>query len=120
MNLSRGAFLNHFLPVFQVHCLKLWPKRSKMPPETLPRCLHEWIKTANGRVDRDLAAFRVVAWPVIEELHRKSKGTRPTPEELTGALYGALSGGNGGNNRADTARARRISLSMRRHPHRRG
>ena len=91
MNLSRDAFLNHFLPVFQVHCLKLWPKRSKMPPETLPRCLHEWIKTANGHMDRDLAAFRVVAWPVIEELHRKDKGARPTPEELTGALYDALS-----------------------------
>jgi hypothetical protein len=42
-------------------------------------------------MDLDLAAFRVVVWPVIEELHRKGKGARPTPEELTGALYDALS-----------------------------
>jgi len=43
MNLSRDAFVSHFLPVFQVHCLKLWRQRSKEAPETLPRCLHEWI-----------------------------------------------------------------------------
>ena len=91
MNLPRDAFVSHFLPVFQVHCLKLWRQRSKEPPETLPRCLHEWIKTANGRMDLDLAAFRLVVWPVIEELHRKGKGARPTPEALTGALYDALS-----------------------------
>jgi hypothetical protein len=42
-------------------------------------------------MDIDLAAFRVIAWPVINELHRKGKGARPTPEELTGALYDALS-----------------------------
>ena len=40
----------------------------------------------------DLAAFRVIVWPFIEELHRKGKGARPTPEALTGALYDALSG----------------------------
>jgi len=39
----------------------------------------------------DLAAFRLVVWPVIEELHRKGKGARSTPEELTTALYDALS-----------------------------
>jgi hypothetical protein len=91
MNLSRDAFVSHFLPVFQVHCLKLWRQRSKEPPETLPRCLHEWIKTANGHMDLDLAAFRLVVWPAIEDLHRKGKGARPTPEVLTGALYDALS-----------------------------
>ena len=42
-------------------------------------------------MDRDLAAFSVIVWPVVEELHRKGKGARPTPEELTGALYDALS-----------------------------
>jgi hypothetical protein len=63
----------------------------KVPPETLPGCLHEWIKTANGRVDLDLAAFRVIVWLVVEELHRKGKRSRPTLEELTGALYDALS-----------------------------
>jgi hypothetical protein len=89
--MPRDAFVSHFLPVFQVHCLKLWRQRAKEPPETLPRCLHEWIKTANGRMDLDLAAFRVIAWPVIERLHRKSNGMCPTPEELAGALYDALS-----------------------------
>lgn len=59
MKIPRDAFLNHFLPVFQVHCLKLWRQRSKEPPEALPRCLHEWIKTTNGRVNFDLTAFRV-------------------------------------------------------------
>ena len=79
------------LAVFQVHCLKLWRQRSKEPPETMPRCLHEWIKTANGHMDLDVAAFCAFVWPVVEELYRKGKGTRPTPEELTGALYDALS-----------------------------
>ncbi len=91
MNLPRAAFLSHFVPVFQVHCLKLWPKRSKVPPEALPRCLHEWIRTANGHMDLDLPAFREVVWPVIERLHRKTSGARPAPDELTGALYDALS-----------------------------
>jgi hypothetical protein len=90
MKLPRDSFISHFLPVFQVHCLKLWRLKSKEPPETLPRCLHEWIKTANGHMDVDLAAFRVIVWPVIQELHRKGNGARPTPEELTGALYDAL------------------------------
>ena len=58
----------------------------------LPQCLHEWIKTANGRMDVDLAAFRVIVWPVVEDLYRKGKGARPAPEEFTGALYDALSG----------------------------
>lgn len=91
MNLSRDAFLNQFTTTFQVHCLKFWRKGAKEPPETLPRCLHEWIKISNGRMDLDLAAFRVIVTPVIAELHRKGKGARPTPEELTGALYDALS-----------------------------
>jgi hypothetical protein len=91
MNLPREAFISHLVPVFQAHCLKLWRQRAKEPPETLPRCLHEWIKTANGHMDLDLAAFRVIAAPVIDALHRKGKGARPTPEELTGALYDALS-----------------------------
>jgi hypothetical protein len=30
-------------------------------------------------------------WPVVGELHRKGRGARATPEELTGALYDALS-----------------------------
>jgi hypothetical protein len=91
MDLPRDAFISHFLPVFQVHCLKLWRQRAKEAPETLPRCLHEWIKTANGHMDLDLAAFRVIAGPVVDYLHRKGKGTRPTPKALTGALYDALS-----------------------------
>jgi len=90
MNLPRDAFLNHFTPVFQVHCLKLWRLRAKEPPEILPRCLHEWIKTDNGSVEADLEFFRSIVWPVIERLHRKSNGLRPTPDELTGALYDAL------------------------------
>lgn len=89
--LSRDYFLNHFQSVFQVHVLKLWRKGTKVPPETLPRALHEWIKTANGRMDLDLAAFRVLVWPVIEELHRKSKGARPEPSELAGAVCDASS-----------------------------
>jgi len=91
MKLPRDAFLNHFTPVFQVHCLKLWRRRSKEPPEVLPEALHEWIKTANGRMDLDRPAFGAIAAPVIAELHRKGKGERPSPEELTGALYDALS-----------------------------
>ena len=64
---------------------------AQEPPEALPRCLQEWIRTANGQMDIDLAAFRAIAWPVVEDLHRKSNGMRPTPDELTGALYDALS-----------------------------
>jgi hypothetical protein len=91
VKLPRDSFISHFLPVFQVHCLKLWRLKSKEPPETLPRWLYEWIKTANGHMDLHLADFRVIVWPVIEELHRKGNGARPTPEELTGALYDVLS-----------------------------
>ena len=57
----------------------------------MPRCLHEWIKTANGHMDLDVAAFCAFVWPVVEELYRKGKGARPTPEEITGALYDVLS-----------------------------
>jgi hypothetical protein len=72
MNIPPEAFVSHFKPVFQVHCLKLWRQRS------LPRCLHEWIKTEpTGHMDIDLAAFRVNAWLVIDELQRKGKGARP-------------------------------------------
>jgi hypothetical protein len=91
MNLPRDSFLSHFVPVFQAHCLKLWRQRSKAPPETLPRCLHERIKTANGRMDLDLPTFRMIVWLVIAELHRTAKGARPTPEALAAALYDALS-----------------------------
>jgi hypothetical protein len=89
--LSRDAFVSHFQPVFQVHCLRFWRQRSKEPPETLPTCLHEWIKTANGRMDLDIAAFRLVVWPTIEEVHRTGKGARPTPDALAAALYDGLS-----------------------------
>ncbi|WP_428671959.1 hypothetical protein [Reyranella sp.] len=91
MRLPRDAFIGHFQTVFQVHCLKLWRKRGKEPPEALPRCLHEWIGTANGIMDVDLQAFRAAVWPVVEELHRKGEGARPTPAELTGALFDVLS-----------------------------
>ena len=95
---SRNAFLNNFLAVFQVHCLKLWRQRSKEPPEILPQCLHEWIKTVNGRMDVDLAAFRLVVGPVVEDLHRKGRGARPTPEETHGgALRRPQRGGDGPN-----------------------
>jgi hypothetical protein len=42
-------------------------------------------------MDLDFQPFREVAWPVIERLHRKTNGARPTPDELTGVLYDALS-----------------------------
>jgi hypothetical protein len=35
MNIPRDAFISHFLPVFQVHCLKLWRQRAK---ERLKHC----------------------------------------------------------------------------------
>jgi hypothetical protein len=89
--LSRDAFVSHFGPVFQVHCLKFWRKGSKTTPETLPRALHEWILTANGQMDLDLPAFRAVVEPAIAELHLRTKGARPTAEELTGAVYDGLS-----------------------------
>jgi hypothetical protein len=91
MNLPRETFMSHFRPVLQVHCLKFWPMRSQAPPEILPGCLFEWIKTANGRMDLDRLAFRMIVWPAIEELYRQGKGVRPTPDEFTGALYDALS-----------------------------
>ncbi len=90
MNIPRDAFISHFQPVFQVHCLKLWHKGAKVPPEVLPRALHEWIATANGRIPLSLADFRVIVEPVIAELHRNGKGARPTAEELTGAVYDGL------------------------------
>ena len=37
-------------------------------------------------MDVDLAGFRAIVWPVVDKLHRKGKGKRSTPEELTGAL----------------------------------
>lgn len=91
MKLPRDTFINHFQSTLQVHCLKFWPMRSKAPPEILPGCLFEWIKTCNGRMDIDRFAFRRIVWPAIEELYRQGKGARPTPGELTGALYDALS-----------------------------
>jgi hypothetical protein len=91
MNLPRDAFVSHFLPVFQVHCLKFWRKGTKVPPEVLPRALHEWIGTTNGRMGLGVADFRVIVEPVIAELHRKGNGSRPTAEELTGAVHYGLS-----------------------------
>jgi len=90
LKLSREAFMSHFNPVFQVHCLKFWRKGTKVPPEVLPRASHEWIGTANGRMGLGVADFRVIVEPVIAELHRKGKGERPSPEVLTGAVYDAL------------------------------
>lgn len=48
-------------------------------------------KTANGRMDLDLPAFRVIEEPFIAELYRQRKHKRPEPSEFTGALYDALS-----------------------------
>jgi len=91
MNLPRDAAVSHFSPTFQVHCLKFWPKRAKTPPETLPRCLHEWIKASKGRMDLELPAFRAIVEPFIAELHRERKGAQPEPSEFTAALYDSLS-----------------------------
>lgn len=90
MKLSRETFVSHFTPVFQVHCLKHWRQGSKEPPETLSRALHEWIGTANGRMDLDLSAFRRIVEPFIAALHRRQKGVRPEPAAFTAALYDAL------------------------------
>jgi len=73
MNLPRAAFDNHFSPVFQVHCLR------------------EWTKIANGQTHIFPEDFHSIVWPVIERLHREGKGERPSPDELTGAVYDALS-----------------------------
>lgn len=91
MNVPRDTFISHFQPTFQVHCLKFWPNNPKVPPEILPGCLFEWINTSNGRMDLDRLAFRMIVWPAIGELYRQGKGARPTPTELTGAVYDALS-----------------------------
>ncbi|WP_428672027.1 hypothetical protein [Reyranella sp.] len=91
MRLPRDAFIGHFSPVFQAHGLKFWRRRAKEPPETMPRCLLEWTRTANGRTDVFPEDFRSIVWPVIERLHREGKGERPTPAELTGAVDDALS-----------------------------
>jgi hypothetical protein len=91
LQLSREAFVSHFSPAFKVNCLKFWRKGAKVPPEVLPRALHEWIGTANGRMCLGVAEFRVIVEPVVAELHRKGNGSRPTAEELTRALYDALS-----------------------------
>ena len=58
-------------------------------------------------MDLDLPAFRMIVWPVIEELHRKSNGMRPTPEELTRSTM-LSARRDRGVGRADTTRARRL------------
>jgi hypothetical protein len=91
MHLPRHSFIDQFSIPFMVHCISMWRRGSKQPPDHIPRCLYEWIKTTNGTVSVPLQEFRPIVEPVVADLHRKGKGDRPDAKELAGAVYDALS-----------------------------
>jgi len=91
MELTRDRFIEQFAIPLEVHCLRHWPKRRREAPIFLARCLHEWIKTAAGRMALAGPLFGQLARPVIEELHRVTpKGERPDAKALACKIYDAL------------------------------
>jgi hypothetical protein len=54
------------------------------------RCLYEWVKTTNGTINLTPHEFGAIARPMVEALWQKTKGQKPTMQELAGTLYDAL------------------------------
>jgi hypothetical protein len=91
MEITRDRFIEQLAIAFQVHCLRLWRRRSKEAPPHLSTCLYEWIRTNGGRMALAGPAFGELVRPVIEQLHRVTpQGERPDAKDLAGRLYDAL------------------------------
>lgn len=92
MEVTRERFIDQFAISIGVHALKVWPRRSKEPPDHVGRAVYDIMTVCAGDIPVASVDFGRIVQPIIAELHRITpNGRRPDAHDLTGRVYDALS-----------------------------